>query len=860
MHVSALNAYVSESVVPKGLMIVHHPAVKLSPTHQAKWDDALKNASLNLTRIILNHYEHSAKSLSNTVRQLLSQSRLSSEQVILLDEYRLKKRDEIVKIKMSKLARDNVPIPASLTTVASRATSRTSCRTSEHDNIVNLSNHCLSDDEKSVLSRGLNFCPASGGYNEFQFLQDLDNFARNMRLREFFYNMPTSSNSTAPLFSNKRWTPPIQREKCLDLYIEAVQRDLLEAYQKQQPFKSNISIKEKEAIKSLANNTDIVIKQADKGGAIVLMNRVDYISEAYRQLRNDTFYRRLEMDPTNDFKCVIKKELEQLVADKKLTVKDLSFLLPLSPSAGRFYLLPKIHKTGNPGRPIVSAIGSVTEKISSFVDTLISHIPQTYPSYIKDSGHFLSDIADLIIPEGSLLVTLDVCSLYTNIPHKDGIEAVRQEYERSASDHSIDGATLATLLKLILQYNNFEFNDDHFVQVNGTSMGTKIGPNYANIFMGVLEKEFLSSQTLTPLFYKRYIDDIFLIWEHGEHALLSFITAFNNVHSSISFSHSFSDKRADFLDITVFLRNGRLSTTLFKKPTDRHQYLHFHSSHLKHWKTSIPYSQALRFKRVCTHESDYHQNCTSLRESLVKQNYPVRLVEDAFKKADLVERKTLLKAPKKTATSRLTNLVLTHSASAPRVNCILQKHHNILLQSQRLRTIFPIPPKVIYRRSKNLHDLVTSSKVTKPQYSGCHPCNKSRCKICAHMTTSLSAQSTASGFSLKIKGNFCCYTSNVIYLLECSVCGMQYIGQTETSFRLRFNNHKAHAISLPNLPLSKHVALPGHSFSKIKATILESGFSSHRDREVRESYLIHKFSTIAFGLNENPGTLTFLRQ
>lgn len=181
------------------------------------------------------------------------------------------------------------------------------------------------------------------------------------------------------------------------------------------------------------------------------------------------------------------------------------------------------------------------------------------------------------------------------------------------------------------------------------------------------------------------------------------------------------------------------------------------------------------------------------------------------------------------------------------------------MQSQRLRTIFPTPPRVVYRRSKNLQDIVTSSKVTKPVHSGCHPCGKSRCKICAHMTTSLSPHSTASGFSLKIRGNFGCDTPNVIYLLECSACNKQYIGQTETSFRLRFNNHKAHASSLPNLPLSKHVALPGLSFSMIKATILESGFSSHRDREFRESYLIHKFNTITFGLNESPGTLTFLR-
>lgn len=126
------------------------------------------------------------------------------------------------------------------------------------------------------------------------------------------------------------------------------------------------------------------------------------------------------------------------------------------------------------------------------------------------------------------------------------------------------------------------------------------------------------------------------------------------------------------------------------------------------------------------------------------------------------------------------------------------------------------------------------------------------------MTTAKTAKSTASNFSVKINGDFSCDSTNVIYLLECSVCHMQYIGQTETSFRIRFNNHRAHANSLPHLPLSKHVRLPGHSFDKIMVTLLQSGFKSHHDREVRESFLIHKFNTVSSGINESVGKVSCL--
>lgn len=77
--------------------------------------------------------------------------------------------------------------------------------------------------------------------------------------------------------------------------------------------------------------------------------------------------------------------------------------------------------------------------------------------------------------------------------------------------------------------------------------------------------------------------------------------------------------------------------------------------------------------------------------------------------------------------------------------------------------------------------------------------------------------------------------------------------------RLRLNNHKAHARTLPNLPFSKHLSLPEHSFDKIRVTLLQSGFRSTREREQRKSYFIHKFETVTHGINENMGNLSFLR-
>ena len=96
----------------------------------------------------------------------------------------------------------------------------------------------------------------------------------------------------------------------------------------------------------------------------------------------------------------------------------------------QLYMLPKIHKRLEkpPGRPIVSGNGCPTERISQFVDFFLKPIVQDVRSYIKDTTHFLNILEDLgELPANTLLVTLDVSSLYTNIPNDIGIEACQEQ-------------------------------------------------------------------------------------------------------------------------------------------------------------------------------------------------------------------------------------------------------------------------------------------------------------------------------------------------------------------------------------------------------------------------------------------------
>ena len=191
--------------------------------------------------------------------------------------------------------------------------------------------------------------------------------------------------------------------------------------------------------------------------------------------------------------------------------------------------------------------------------------------------------------------------LYPSIPHEAGLNALKEALEKRTRK-DIPTENLIKMAEFVLKNNFFEFDSKVFQQIAGTDIGTKFAPPYACIFMDQLETKFLETQTLKPLVWFRYIDDIFFIWTHGEENLKKFMDDFNSFNDDIKFTYE-HDK---FLDLKVISSNGKLLTSLYSKSTDRHQYLHYESCHPEHTKRSIVYSQALRIKRICSNETDFN--------------------------------------------------------------------------------------------------------------------------------------------------------------------------------------------------------------------------------------------------------------
>ena len=158
------------------------------------------------------------------------------------------------------------------------------------------------------------------------------------------------------------------------------------------------------------------------------------------------------------------------------------------------------HQSNTPGiRPIVSCCQSPTENISQFVDFWLQPHVKMLPSFLRDSSQFIAEIEQLVIPPHSLLVTIDVTSLYTNIPHKEGIKSCHNAFIKleSTNPQQPPAETLTNLLEIVLKNNVFEFNGKCYKQLFGTAMGSKTAPSYANTFLGNLENKFLTPNLLS---------------------------------------------------------------------------------------------------------------------------------------------------------------------------------------------------------------------------------------------------------------------------------------------------------------------------------------------------------------------------
>ena len=852
--ISYLQTCKKRDIIPKGLRI-HNPLTNTCNSQFAV--DLCKQTSMRLRNHLIHLMYSQRKRLEDTLNSLITEGP-AEEQERLRQTARDTRRHLYHKLmtqknrKLERLVGSSTTPAGPQTTVASNNGTK----------IVNLSNHILQPAEVDVLSRGLNFCPTTK-LDPFTLASDTEEFIRRLRLKEFFHDREHTQSQTTSQpgqynAKNKEstWTPPEGRNQHLDIYAEALRRTVnAHIIKNERQTKHNITKPQRNAICALKKNRDIVIKSADKGGAIVIQNTTDYCNEAYRQLNNQEHYTPLQADPTKAHSRELNKLIKTFEPHIQETIRP---LIPKDPRVGTFYCLPKIHKVNTPGRPIASCNGTLCEDISGYVEVILKPYVQQTPSFCRDTTEFLRKLQTHgPITTDTFLVTMDVSALYTSIPHEDGINVATAtlDLHAHASSHHI-----IQLIRFILEHNVFTFNGSLYQQLHGTAMGSKFAPQYANLFMHHFETDFFTTQTLQPTFYTRYIDDIFLLWPHGEDSLKKLHADINKHHPTLRLTMDYSKERIPFLDTLVYTNNGSIETSLYRKPTDNITFLRHSSFHPRHVKEAIPYGQALRIHRICSQTAERDKHLQILKDALLRSEYDARLIDKQFRRATLQPRALLLNTERTETTPRVP-FVTQYFPGAEKLRPIIRNLQHLLDNDDRLSKAVPDSPILAFRQPANLKQLIIRSKLpSQPDMdntSTTRPCNSILCKTCAIIDPVSTIR--RADISHTTHGTYTCNSTGLVYLIRCQKdCeNAWYVGETCQTLRQRMNGHRSTINKQDSfLPVGEHFNLPGHSHTDVRVTVLQGNLHDTRTRRITEQKLIAKFRAHSDGLNRDLGFLS----
>ena len=194
--------------------------------------------------------------------------------------------------------------------------------------------------------------------------------------------------------------------------------------------------------------------------------------------------------------------------------------------------------------------------------------------------------------------------------------------------------------------------------------------------------------------------------------------------------------------------------------------------------------------------------------------------------------------------------VMTYHPGLRNTTKILKRHLPILHISERLRGAIPNPPLVAFRRPKNLRDMLVRAELSEaapPTQPGNIPCNNRRCKTRNILIQSDSFTSPCTGSTHKIRFEFKCTTRNLVYLIQCRRCGLQYVGETGNPLHTRMNSHRSDIRTTKiEKPVAAHFTQPDHSLEDLQVMGIEKIYCEDATlRKLHESYWISTLGTMA---------------
>ena len=561
-------------------------------------------------------------------------------------------------------------------------------------------------------------------------------------------------------------------------------------------------------LRSLACNKDIIVNKPDKGNGVVILDRTQYITSMNNIISDSSKFQIISDDITK-YTLKIEDKINSFIRKLK-TCSDipadvLSKLYASGSSPGILYGLPKIHKsdftTKFQHRPIFAAYNTPNFNLAKFLVPTLK--PFTTNDYTVDNSiNFSSQLNQFSNTDSLCMASFDIENLYTNIPLSETIDICLAQLYKDNATAAIYGLTrdnFKTLLELSVKHCFFMFDGKFYRQLDGLGMGLPLGPTFANIFLCFHESLWLSNcpDQFKPVFYKRYIDDTFLLFRHSSHIQL-FLDYLNSQHPNIKFTCEIENNRTlSFLDCNIHRKQNSFDISVFRKSTFTGLGMSFFSFCTSRFKINCIKTLLSRAYSICSSFSLLHHEIDFLRKYFNENGFP---------------------------------------------SCLFFTHVRRFLDSK-----YKINPDTPVEKSPTLYCSMPFFGYPSEKMS------RDLSNLCSKYFPNLSVKIILTN-SFRISSLFrfkdslpIALRSSLVYKYCCPRCGSAYIGLTSRNFYMRTAEHRG-----VSHRTGRHLATPPHSSIRLHSettcpgpvdlsdfTIVSSASNVH-DLRILESLYIHK--------------------
>lgn len=587
------------------------------------------------------------------------------------------------------------------------------------------------------------------------------------------FNLPTSNEKIPVRDIISNLEPTIQRLETPTDRTEMRNKlcNILTNHKKMRTKKSTFECILKHQVKEtktfLKEHPEILVVNADKGNVTVLINKTDYMEKMKSLLNDEKTYRVLPTDPTNKIQAKCNRVITQWKNSEYITIPEARKLRRYNAVIAKLYGTIKIHKEGEPARPVVASIDSPTYNLSKMYADILKNVTGKTRRAVKNSTEFKQKIDNVRIPEGYELVSLDVVSLFTNIPTKLVLQAIDRYWFQIKKFTTLPKNEFVRGLKLVIENCTFSFDNVIYEQIFGSPMGSPVSPVLADLVMEMLEENTIRKLKFRLPFYSRFVDDCMTSCPKGKSEEL--LEQFNQYDVNLQFTKEVeNENKIPFLDLLLIRQdNGEVKTNWYHKNTWSGRYLNYHSS--------MPYTYKRNTITILTQkvmklaDPMYHQsNFQLILETLMKNGYPEEMVKNIMLKTRNNETTANTSNSEKT----------TRFVSVPYVKGVFEK-------------IKPIFKK---------HDITIVGKGH----------NNLKSNLFSSVKDKVPVQKQ----------------SNVVYSIKCS-CSKVYIGQSSRWLEKRMADHKYNARIKNNThsALCDHLINSGHEIDWNNVEVV------HRERK-----------------------------